>query len=167
MSHWFSGSYLRQITSRKLVGAQIQNCPNRNKKFSKSLNNWHRLNMFKATEVEGKIREINLLIDMQINFSLCRFSDHCFSLLQAHSSHKKMGKNDCCCVSPFNNDKCYPDKIKKRSHVMAMKRHRFPKNNKRRQELIAMISKGRENFHPGKWTYVCSNHFRDGEPTTR
>ena len=30
-----------------------------------------------------------------------------------------------------------------------------------------MISKGRENFHPGKWTYVCSNHFRDGEPSAR
>ena len=30
-----------------------------------------------------------------------------------------------------------------------------------------MISKGRENFHPGKWTYACSNHFRDGEPDTR
>ena len=48
-----------------------------------------------------------------------------------------------------------------------MKWHRFPKNEERRQEWIAMISKGRENFHPGKWTYVCSNHFRDGEPSAR
>ena len=30
-----------------------------------------------------------------------------------------------------------------------------------------MISKGRENFHSGKWTYICSNHFRDGEPSAR
>ena len=50
---------------------------------------------------------------------------------------------------------------------MAMKWKRFPKNEKRRQEWIAMISNGRENFHPGKWTYVCSTHFRDGKPITR
>ena len=78
-----------------------------------------------------------------------------------------MAKNDCCCIGPCNNDKCYPDKIKKRSHVVAMKWHCFPKNEEKRQEWIAMISKGRENFHPGKWTYVCSNHFRDGEPSAR
>ena len=36
--------------------------------------------MFKATEVERKIREINLLIVMQINLSLCRTLDHYFSL---------------------------------------------------------------------------------------
>ena len=81
-----------------------------------------------------------------------------------------MGKNNCCCIDPCNNDKGYPDKIKKRSCVVAMKWHRFPivfKNKERRQEWIAMISKDRKNFHPGKWTYVCSNHFRDGEPTTR
>ena len=38
-----------------------------------------------------------------------------------------------------------------------MKWHGFPKNEERRQERI----------HPGKWIYVCSNQFRDGEPTTR
>ena len=48
----------------------------------------------------------------------------------------------------------YPDKIKKRSHVVAMKWHRFPINEERRQERIAMISKARKNFI-------------DGEPTTR
>ena len=48
-----------------------------------------------------------------------------------------------------------------------MKWHRFPKNEERRQEWIAMISKGRANFHPGKWTYVCANHFIDGEPSAR
>ena len=36
--------------------------------------------MFEATEVERKIKEINLLIDMQINLSLCRISYHYFSL---------------------------------------------------------------------------------------
>ena len=37
--------------------------------------------MFKATEVEKKKKkEINLLLDMQINLSLCRTSDYYFSL---------------------------------------------------------------------------------------
>ena len=36
--------------------------------------------MFKAAEVERKIKEINLLIDLQINPSSCRASDHYFSL---------------------------------------------------------------------------------------
>ena len=30
-----------------------------------------------------------------------------------------------------------------------------------------MISKGRESFHPGKWTYVCSNAVTEGESTAR
>ena len=36
--------------------------------------------MFKATENERKIKEINLFIDLQINLFLCRTSDHYFSL---------------------------------------------------------------------------------------
>ena len=36
--------------------------------------------MFKTTETEREIREINPLIDMQINLSLCKTSDHYFSL---------------------------------------------------------------------------------------
>ena len=29
-----------------------------------------------------------------------------------------MGKNNSCCVRPCDNDKCYPDKIKKISRVV-------------------------------------------------
>ena len=36
--------------------------------------------MFKAAKVERKIREINLFIDMWINLSSCRTSDHYFLL---------------------------------------------------------------------------------------
>ena len=36
--------------------------------------------MFEATEAERKIREINLLMDMQINILFCRTSEHYFSL---------------------------------------------------------------------------------------
>ena len=35
--------------------------------------------MIKAIEVERKIKEINLLIDMQINLVVCKTSDHCFA----------------------------------------------------------------------------------------
>ena len=34
--------------------------------------------------------------------------------------------------------------------LMAMKWHRFPKNEEKIQEWKAMISKDRNNFHPGK-----------------
>ena len=36
--------------------------------------------MFKVTEFERKVRDINLFIDMQINLSSCRTSDHYFLL---------------------------------------------------------------------------------------
>ena len=36
--------------------------------------------MFEATEAERKIREINVLMNMQINISFCRTSEHYFSL---------------------------------------------------------------------------------------
>ena len=38
--------------------------------------------MFKAAEVEREIREINLFVDLQINLSLCRTSDHYLLLCQ-------------------------------------------------------------------------------------
>ena len=47
--------------------------------------------MFKATEVERKIREINLLIDMLINLSSCRTSDHYFSLSFQQLSWDSLG----------------------------------------------------------------------------
>ena len=36
--------------------------------------------MFEATEAERKIREINVLMNMQINISFCRTSEYYFSL---------------------------------------------------------------------------------------
>ena len=47
--------------------------------------------MFKATEVEIKIREINLLIDMQINLSLCRPSGHYFLVCLQRLSWDSLG----------------------------------------------------------------------------
>ena len=60
------GQYLGQITFGKRVGTQNWKCPNRDmEKVSESQNNWQRLNMLKAAEVEKKTREINLLMDLQ------------------------------------------------------------------------------------------------------
>ena len=66
-------SYLGQITSRKRVCAQNQKRRKKDIKFSESQNNWWRLNMFKATEVGKKIREINLLVDVRIKFFMQNF----------------------------------------------------------------------------------------------
>ena len=59
------------------MDAQNLKRSNRDIKCSKSRNIYHEitgLTMLKATEVERKIREINLLIDMQINLASCRTS---------------------------------------------------------------------------------------------
>ena len=47
--------------------------------------------MFKATEAKRKIREINLLIYMQINLSSCRTSDHDISLSLQRLSWDSLG----------------------------------------------------------------------------
>ena len=75
-----AGSYLGQITFRKQVGAKNSKHPSRDIKYSESRNNWQRLNVFKTNKVKRKIGQINVLIDMQINLSLCRTSDHYFLL---------------------------------------------------------------------------------------
>ena len=47
--------------------------------------------MINATEVERKIREINILIDMQINFSSCRTSDNYLLLSLQRLSWDSLG----------------------------------------------------------------------------
>ena len=44
-----------------------------------------------------------------------------------------MGKNDRCCVGSCNNDKRYPDKIVKRSHVEILRLHRFTEDPAKRK----------------------------------
>lgn len=76
-----------------------------------------------------------------------------------------MGKHDRCCVGGCNNDKRYPNKYVKRSHVQELKFHRFTSVEDKRKIWIKNISKGLVNFNPGKETFICSNHFVDGQPT--
>ena len=47
-----------------------------------------------------------------------------------------------------------------------MKWYHFTSDPVKREQWMKLIGKGRENFQPGKWTYICSNHFIDAEPTT-
>ena len=75
-----------------------------------------------------------------------------------------MGKHDRCCVGPCDNDK-YLTKLVKRGNIKTLKWHRLPIDPDKRKEWEAMIQKGRQDFVPGSWSYVCSNHFVDGEPT--
>ena len=76
-----------------------------------------------------------------------------------------MGKHDRCCIGSCNNDKRYPNLIVKRRHVAVLKWHRFTDDATKRPQWINLVSRGRKNFTPGKWTYICSNHFMDGKPT--
>eukprot|EP00795_Rhopilema_esculentum_P017082 gene17082-8599_t len=73
-----------------------------------------------------------------------------------------MGKNDRCCVGSCDNDTRYPDKLVKRNHVEKLRWHRFTEDPGKWKQWISLISKGRADFNPGPWTYVCSNHFVDG-----
>ena len=77
----------------------------------------------------------------------------------------KMGKHDRCCVGACNNDKRYRNSVVKRSHVKELKWHKVPSNPTKKSAWIKLIGKGRACFSSGNWTYVCSNHFIDGEPT--
>ena len=49
-----TGPYLGKLLPKQ-VGTQNWKCPNRDIKFSISQNDWQKLNMFKAAEVERKI----------------------------------------------------------------------------------------------------------------
>ena len=57
------------------------------------------------------------------------------------------------------NDKRYSHNARKRGHIGIMKWHCFTSDPAKPEQWIKLIGKGSENFQPGKWTYVCSNHF--------
>ena len=78
--------------------------------------------------------------------------------------------NKVCCIHGCTNKQREPENIIKKSHVATLKWHRVPresssKNALKRHQWVTMIKKGRKNFNPGNETFVCSNHFVDGEPT--
>ena len=78
-----------------------------------------------------------------------------------------MGRNNRCCVGTCDNDQRYLSRLVIKPHVKSMKWHRFPTNPTKIIEWTKAVSKGRENFQPGKYTYVCSNHFVGGDPNNQ
>ena len=62
-------------------------------------------------------------------------------------------------------NKRYPDKVVNRGHVSKLQWNRFTFDLVKCHQWITRISHGRQNSNPGKWLYVCSNHFQDGKPT--
>ena len=76
-----------------------------------------------------------------------------------------MTKNNRCCVGGCDNDQRYPERVVKRSHVSKMVWHLWPKDKALSEPWKKRLAKGRENFEPGLYMSVCSNHFVDGKRT--
>ena len=76
-----------------------------------------------------------------------------------------MTKNNRCCVGGCDNDQRYPERVVKRSHVSKMVWHLWPKDKALSERWKKRVAKGRENFEPGLYMSVCSNHFVDGKRT--
>lgn len=78
-----------------------------------------------------------------------------------------MGKHDRCCVGCCDNDKRYPDRYIIHSNVKERKLvfHKFPVDPNVRKQWTKQVLRGRKDWSPGNYTYVCSNHFIDGKPT--
>ena len=70
-----------------------------------------------------------------------------------------------CCVGGCNNDSRYPGKIIKRSQVVNLKFHYFPKDNEKRQLWVKEVEKGLVDFSVSNNKVVCSSHFLYGKPT--
>ena len=70
-----------------------------------------------------------------------------------------MGGGDRCAVGCCNNDRRYPDKVLKHSHVDILKFHGPP--TQQIQNWEKQLRKGRDNFSiSAKTTKICSNHFQ-------
>ena len=77
-----------------------------------------------------------------------------------------MGKHDRCVVGSCDNDKRFPEKYVIHSNVKEkLVMHKFPSDPEKRTAWTNQILKGRKDFMPGKYSYVCSIHFIDGKPT--
>ena len=74
--------------------------------------------------------------------------------------------HDRCVVGICDNDKRYPERFIKHSHVTGkLVFHKLPADLEKRQAWINAVAKGRKDFHVPKHLFVCSNHFIAGKPT--
>ena len=75
-----------------------------------------------------------------------------------------------CCAEGCKNSQRKPHLLQAKSHIRELRWHRLPKGksaktSKKRKQWVDLIKKGKKNFKPSDETFVCSNHFVDGEPT--
>ena len=78
-----------------------------------------------------------------------------------------MVRGDRCCVGTCDNDTRYQERFVVKGHVQKLMFHRFPPNEEKRKTWTSLISKGRSGFTPSDGSRICSNHFKDGQPTTK
>ncbi|XP_071177782.1 uncharacterized protein [Mytilus edulis] len=78
-----------------------------------------------------------------------------------------MGGGDRCSIGICDNDRRYPDKLVKRSHVSNLQFHSLPKDPQLSKLWHDKIRQGRQNYLESKSVKICSNHFQDGERTFR
>ena len=78
-----------------------------------------------------------------------------------------MIRGDRCCVGTCDNDTRYQENFVVKGHVQKLMFHRFSRNEEKRKAWTSLISKGGSVFTPNGGSRICSNHFKDGQPTTK
>ena len=72
-----------------------------------------------------------------------------------------------CCVGTCDNDTRCQERFVVKGHVQKLMFHRNPLNEEKRKTWTSVISKGRPGFTSSEGSRICSNHFKDGQPTTK
>ena len=78
-----------------------------------------------------------------------------------------MVRGDRCCVGTCDNDTRYQERFVVKGHVQKLMFHRFPRNEEKRKTWTSLIAKGRSGFTLSDASRIFSNHFKDGQPTTK
>ena len=78
-----------------------------------------------------------------------------------------MVRRDRCCIGSCDNDTRYQERFVVKGHVQKLMFHRFPRNEEKRKTWTSPIFKGRSGFTPSDGRKICSNHFKDGQATTK
>ena len=78
-----------------------------------------------------------------------------------------MVRGDRCCVGTCDNDTRYQERFVVKGYVQKLMFHRLPRYEEKRKTWASLLSKGRSGFTPSDGSRICSNHFKDGQPTTK
>ena len=74
------------------------------------------------------------------------------------------------CVKGCDNSQRKPNLVHAKFYVRKLRWHRLPnrsssKTSENKKQWVDLIKKGKKDFKPSDETFVCSNHFVDGEST--